>query len=83
MIQRPVYRYVGSIAEHNEQVDAMLEEERLRVASFTKEEAEQYLKDAGVYHLLVGPRRRNPWRKKSARRKQKEAAQLKRLKRRK
>lgn len=83
MIKRPVYRYVGSIAEHNEQVDEMLEREKQRVAKFTKEEAEQYLKDAGVYHLLIGPRKRTPWRKKSVRRKQKEAAQLKRLKRRK
>lgn len=81
MIERPKYRYVGSPAEHFEQVMEILEEEKLRIAAFTKEEAAQYLKDAGVYHLLVGPKKRTPWRKKSTRRKQKEAAQLKRLKR--
>ncbi|NML41114.1 hypothetical protein HHL17_28225 [Chitinophaga sp. G-6-1-13] len=79
MIERPVYRYVGSVAEHLEQIDEILEEERLRVAAFTPEEAIQYLKDAGVYHLLIGPKRRNPWRKKSTRRKAKAATKLKKL----
>ncbi len=82
MIERPRYRYVGSPGEHFEQVMEMFEEERKRIATFTKDEALQYLKDAGVYHLLVGPKRRSPWRKKSERRKQKDAAQLKRLRQR-
>ncbi|MGN7821327.1 hypothetical protein ACTJJB_14445 [Chitinophaga sp. 22536] len=78
MIERPVYRYVGSVAEHLEQIDEMLEEERKRIATLTKEEKKQYLIDAGVYHLLVRPKRRTPWRTKSMRRKANDAAKLKR-----
>nr|WP_295864986.1 hypothetical protein [uncultured Chitinophaga sp.] len=81
MEKRP-YKYFGTMAEHFQQMEEMFEGERKRIAAFTREEADQYLKDAGVYHLLVRPTKRNPWRKKSARRKQKEAAQLKRLRRR-
>ncbi|QJB32959.1 hypothetical protein HF324_16790 [Chitinophaga oryzae] len=83
MTERPQYRHFSTWAEHFQQMDEMFEKERRRIAAFTREEADQFLRDVGVYHLLVGPKRRNPWRKKSARRKQKEAAQLKRLKRRK
>ncbi|MBC9911790.1 hypothetical protein [Chitinophaga varians] len=81
MIERPKYRYVGSPGEHFEQVMEMLEEETKRIATLTKEEKKQYLIDAGVYHLLVRPKKRIPWRKKSTRRKAKDVAKLMRLKR--
>lgn len=81
MEKRP-YKYFGTMAEHFQQIEEMFEKERRRIATFTKEEAAQYLKDAGVYHLLVGPERRTPWRKKSPRRKQKEVNRLKRLRQR-
>ncbi|NLR66520.1 hypothetical protein HGH92_19580 [Chitinophaga varians] len=78
MIERPQYKYFGTMAEHFQQMDEMFEKERKRIAAFTREEADQYLKDAGVYHLLVRPKRRTPWRTKSTRRKAKDAAKLKR-----
>lgn len=82
-MERPKYPYFCSWSEHFRQMDEMFEEEKKRIATFTKEEAKQYLIDAGVYHLLVGPKRRSPWRTKSKRRKEKDTVQLMRLKRRK
>lgn len=81
MKKRP-YKYFGTMAEHFQQMEEMFEGERQYIATLTKEEKKQYLIDAGVYHLLVGPKRRTSWRKKSTRRKQKDVAQLKRLRRR-
>lgn len=76
------YRHFSTQAEYHRQIMEGFEEIRRRIPSMTREEAGQYLRDAGVYHLFVGPKRRSPWRTKSKRRKEKDAEQLRRLKRR-